>query len=125
MDKDHIVKAFEDKGEAQFGSHRYTVEFEGNEELVSLFAKFPPQIGKPLFGRIEVVKKGDKEYHNFKFAKKDQSPASRDAGLAEIKNILNLKVLPMLAEILNGRASAKPDYPEMTSENDGHEEAPF
>lgn len=46
---------------------------------------------------IEVETRG--EYLNFKTARSDSSPASKDAGLAEIKNILMLKVIPLLEAI--------------------------
>lgn len=46
---------------------------------------------------IEIEEKG--EYLNFNTPRKDFTPAPANPGIAEIKNILNLKVIPMLAEI--------------------------
>ena len=46
---------------------------------------------------IEVEQKGD--YLNIKSPPRDQGPAARDAGLAEIKNIFTLQLKPMLDAI--------------------------
>lgn len=124
MDKDYIISAAEEKGDGQFGTKRYSVRLEGVEGFVSLFAKFPPQAGKPIFGKVESVQKGDKTYLNFKFGKKDSSPALNNAATAELKNILALKVVPMLIEIsekLDTLTKTGIEYPEMDSTNDAHE----
>lgn len=98
MDKEYIVKTAEDKGEAQFGARRYQISFASGES-VSAFSKYPVKVGDTLFGHIE--QKGS--YFNWKFGKreerKDSSPASKDAGLAELKNMLTFKIIPLLEAI--------------------------
>lgn len=98
MDKEYIVKTAEDKGEAQFGARRYQISFVSGEN-VSAFSKYPVKEGDTLFGHIE--QKGS--YFNWKFGKreerKDVGPAANNPGTAEIKNILMLKVIPLLEAI--------------------------
>ena len=89
---------------------------------VSGFTKFPDKMiaGNRMYGHIEV--KG--MYHNFKWDKKDKSPAMGNPGLAEIKNILVLKIMPLLVglsedvEAINKKMGMKLEYPELTNEND-------
>jgi hypothetical protein len=67
---------------------------------------------------IEIKTNGD--YLNFMLPKKvDSSPAMSNGATAEIKNILMLKVIPMLQDIQD-RLPANVKYPEMDSTNDAH-----
>lgn len=100
-DQYYTVQSAQDRGPAQFGAHRWSVIFEETNDEVSMFSKYPIKAGDKLYGRIESVTKGDKTYTNFKFAKKEQkdmSPAANSniAGVAEIKNYLDLRIMPKL-----------------------------
>lgn len=141
MEKDFIVTASEDRGEAQYGAHRYSVTFSSGE-TVSMFSKFPVKVGDKLYGHIETVNKGGKDYTNFKFAKKEANaptPSGFSPSLIEIKNAIMLGVMPELKKIqvelaaISGRQerqmglnpSANIDdafakhYPDEKSESDG------
>lgn len=122
MDKNYTVVSAEDRGEAQFGARRYQIEFEGGESA-SGFSKYPLKPGDVLFGHIE--QKG--EYHNWKFGKKENKPSGFSASSPELKNILNLRVIPMiqgnnalLKKICDHLEIKyeKPAYPQMDETND-------
>ncbi len=90
--------------DALYGKKRYAFKTaETGEMSLSCFA-VPDSIvvGKTLVGDITDVVRDGKTFHNFTFAKKgdtpqrDRSPAAKDPGLAEIKNILTLQLLPVL-----------------------------
>lgn len=115
MDKDYTVVSAEDKGEAQYGARRYQIKFEGDEEA-SGFSKFPIKPGDVLFGHIEV----NGAYRNWKFGKRASAPApSAEFAVsnAEVKNLINLKVLPALAAILARLPKPESEYPEMNETN--------
>lgn len=59
---------------------------------------------------IEVEQKD--EYLNFTTPKRDSSPAAGNGATAELKNILLLKILPLLIEIRENQGASKSNYPQ-------------
>lgn len=66
---------------------------------------------------IEIQTKG--EYLNFTTARKDSTPVPANPGMAEIKNMLTFKVIPLLQQIIDSLPK-KEGYPAMDSSNDAH-----
>lgn len=76
-------------------SKKYDFMLENYPHKVSAFSKFPMEAGKTITGEITI----NGQYHNFKWGKKDSSPAANNAATAELKNTLTLGILPKLAKI--------------------------
>jgi hypothetical protein len=76
---------------------------EGYDGEVSALTKFPDDIvaGKKITGTIDVVTREGRTYHNFKFGRSNATPnpMPHQPGNAEIKNIIELKLIPMLQHI--------------------------
>lgn len=90
---------------------------------LSTLTKYPDKMveGAEVFGHVDTVEKDGKTYHNFKFGKSGGSSGGTEfaASAMELRNILNLKVIPMLTEILGRLPEAeKIKYPPLDSTND-------
>lgn len=108
------VKFFSEQTYGRDNNHRVMVNFEGQEKDYSAFVKTKPSVGDVWFGEVKKTEKDDKIYWNFTFApekKTDSSPAASNGATAELKNILMLKVIPMLQDILE-KLPSKVEYPE-------------
>lgn len=113
-DKDYTVTEFADRGPAQFGSTRYSVQFEeDNSPNISLFSKYPVKQGDKLFGHIETVEKNGAQYKNFKFGKKENKPSQSQSpeSIARLTNLIEFKVLPVLQTLLERTPKKGIDYP--------------
>lgn len=107
------VKLFSEQTYGRDNNHRALVKLEGQEKEYSAFVKDKPSVGDVWEGELAKTEKDDKIYWNFKFSstKRDSSPAARDAGLLELKNILMLRILPMLQSISDRLPIEESDYP--------------
>jgi len=97
---------------ANYGSSKYNVKFEGNDNKISLFSKFPLEIGKSLYG--EITQNG--QWYNFKFGKKEAPSVNTLNSESRAMNYLEFKIEPLLQKILarQDRLDAHffPDTPE-------------
>ena len=128
MAQDYTVTEILATYDAQFGKKRIAFKTnETGERSLSVFTQYPDSIreGAVLYGDVEEKTVDNRTFYNFKFVKKgaEVATASGTPGLAEIKNMLNLKVIPLLIELTEGMRNlvgAKRDYPEYNSSNDAH-----
>ena len=103
---------------AQWGKQRVSFKVDGNPNRLSGFFMHPPKVGDTLHG--EVVQKGS--YWNFNFGTK--APPMQTTGNAELKNLIEFKVMAKLDRIewllekSLGMATEEKVYPEMNGTND-------
>jgi len=100
MDKEWIIEEVIGISDSQYGK-KFAIKLKDYEHEVSGFTKFVQNIvaGGKIFGHVEV--KGS--YHNWKWGKNvpkaDSGPAAGNAATAELKNILNLRIIPLLEKL--------------------------
>ena len=99
MEKEYTVGKIIEMSDAKFGK-RVRLELEG-EGVVTLFTKWPENLipNSKIYGKVSETSFGK----DFKFGNREQKadagPAANNAGLAEIKNLLTFKIIPMLEVI--------------------------
>jgi hypothetical protein len=94
--QDYIVDQIIEITKAKFGD-RVKFKVQGLDDILTAFPKYPLEIGKRITGYIQ-----DGQYgKDFKFGRSNSTPnpMPHQPGNAEIKNIIELKLIPMLQHI--------------------------
>ena len=118
------VRSFSEQTYGQYGNHRISFKVEGNNELLSAFAKQNFTVGQTISGEIKKTEKDGKTYHNFEFAKKVPLDP-RYEELANKYTSLSLRVAK-LEELANRKKVDTSDVPfPMPDDFQQDESSPF
>ncbi len=94
---------------------------EHGDKLISGFGNEVNANWKPG-DKVDIIVTQRGEYLNFEMPRRDAGPAANSAGTAELKNILMLKVIPMLQAIYE-EVKKESDYPQMDETNNAEFDA--
>lgn len=93
------VVSFSEQTYGRFGNYRAVVKLEGVEKNRSAFLKELPKVGDIWNGELTESSKDGRTFYNFEFEKKGFTGEKFSTSNAEVKNLINLIVVPKLEQL--------------------------